>query len=243
MIMMMRRVMCVLAVVLCCACGYTMTAAAAGQPKAVMANTGLPDELKNIVGSEYPSSGEFPYVEKSTEINDYFKKKNNEAKHGMPKVTRQEGPLLSSTRAGAQNHVVSSGGDTSQLPHGETETEVVPDSNAHTRPPLENKSQMPSGPENTVPDTESPVDPTMSQKAEIAKQDGAEGEHEGTVSSSGTSVSLKTEESGPSAEATSSTTVGTHSSEVVDSQHSKSQTPSENTTENSNTNDGNPSQN
>ncbi|ORC92406.1 uncharacterized protein TM35_000031590 [Trypanosoma theileri] len=43
MMMMMRRVMCVLAVVLCCACGYTMTAAAtvnAGQPKAVMANTG-----------------------------------------------------------------------------------------------------------------------------------------------------------------------------------------------------------
>ncbi|ORC81586.1 uncharacterized protein TM35_001121030, partial [Trypanosoma theileri] len=40
--MMMRRVMCVLAVVLCCACGYTMTAAAttvnAGQPKAVMAH-------------------------------------------------------------------------------------------------------------------------------------------------------------------------------------------------------------
>ncbi|ORC83674.1 uncharacterized protein TM35_000601050 [Trypanosoma theileri] len=39
MMMMMRRVMCVLAVVLCCACGYTMTAAAhtttvnAGQPK------------------------------------------------------------------------------------------------------------------------------------------------------------------------------------------------------------------
>ncbi|ORC90032.1 uncharacterized protein TM35_000103000 [Trypanosoma theileri] len=41
--MMMRRVMCVLAVVLCCPCGYTMTAAAAtttaGQPKAVMANS------------------------------------------------------------------------------------------------------------------------------------------------------------------------------------------------------------
>ncbi|ORC83781.1 uncharacterized protein TM35_000571090 [Trypanosoma theileri] len=43
MMMMMGRVMCVLAVVLCCACGYTMTAAAptttvnAGQPKAVMA--------------------------------------------------------------------------------------------------------------------------------------------------------------------------------------------------------------
>ncbi|ORC84017.1 uncharacterized protein TM35_000511180 [Trypanosoma theileri] len=73
--MMMNRVMCVLAVVLCCACGNTMTAAAALQPKAVMANTGLPDELKNIVGSEYPSAGEFPYVEKSTGINDYFKKK------------------------------------------------------------------------------------------------------------------------------------------------------------------------
>ncbi|ORC84018.1 uncharacterized protein TM35_000511190 [Trypanosoma theileri] len=83
----------------------------------------------------------------------------------------------------------------------------------------------------------------MSQKAEITKQDGAEGEHEVRVSSSGTSVSLKTEESGPSAEATSSTTLGTHSSEVVDSQHITSQTPSENATENSNTNDGNPSQN
>ncbi|ORC88676.1 uncharacterized protein TM35_000151070 [Trypanosoma theileri] len=41
MMIMMRRVMCVLAVVLCCTCGYTMAAAAAvdgaGQPKAVMA--------------------------------------------------------------------------------------------------------------------------------------------------------------------------------------------------------------
>ncbi|ORC83961.1 uncharacterized protein TM35_000521050 [Trypanosoma theileri] len=45
MMMMMRRVMCVLAVVLCCACGYTMaapvsattTTVKAGQPKAVMA--------------------------------------------------------------------------------------------------------------------------------------------------------------------------------------------------------------
>ncbi|ORC90035.1 uncharacterized protein TM35_000103030, partial [Trypanosoma theileri] len=39
MMMMMTRVMCVLAVVLCCACGYTMTAAAStpGQPKAEMA--------------------------------------------------------------------------------------------------------------------------------------------------------------------------------------------------------------
>ncbi|ORC84267.1 uncharacterized protein TM35_000471620 [Trypanosoma theileri] len=44
MMMMMRRVMCVLAVVLCCPCGYTMTAAAstAGQLKAVMALDGIP---------------------------------------------------------------------------------------------------------------------------------------------------------------------------------------------------------
>ncbi|ORC89767.1 uncharacterized protein TM35_000113010 [Trypanosoma theileri] len=43
--MMMRRVMCVLAVLLCCACGYTMAAAAttAGQPKAVMAEIGTPE--------------------------------------------------------------------------------------------------------------------------------------------------------------------------------------------------------
>ncbi|ORC83972.1 uncharacterized protein TM35_000521160 [Trypanosoma theileri] len=44
MMMMMRRVMCVLAVVLCCPCGYTITAAAstAGQLKAVMALDGIP---------------------------------------------------------------------------------------------------------------------------------------------------------------------------------------------------------
>ncbi|ORC88672.1 uncharacterized protein TM35_000151030, partial [Trypanosoma theileri] len=37
--MMMRRVMCVLAVVLCCACGYTMTAAAADSNVASLAPT------------------------------------------------------------------------------------------------------------------------------------------------------------------------------------------------------------
>ncbi|ORC80670.1 uncharacterized protein TM35_001501000 [Trypanosoma theileri] len=49
MMMMMRRVMCVLAVVLCCACGYTMTAAA------TTANTnGHPKAAMSFLGSFYP---------------------------------------------------------------------------------------------------------------------------------------------------------------------------------------------
>ncbi|ORC84232.1 uncharacterized protein TM35_000471270 [Trypanosoma theileri] len=51
--MMMRRVMCVLAVVLCCACGYTMTAAAAGETLELLSAT--------------PNMDEFPHIPRVTE--------------------------------------------------------------------------------------------------------------------------------------------------------------------------------
>ncbi|ORC90635.1 uncharacterized protein TM35_000084330 [Trypanosoma theileri] len=55
MMMMMRRVMCVLAVVLCCACGYTMTAAAAdGQPKVVITSD-MVKEAHDISWDQFPA--------------------------------------------------------------------------------------------------------------------------------------------------------------------------------------------
>ncbi|ORC80899.1 uncharacterized protein TM35_001391010 [Trypanosoma theileri] len=103
MMMMMDRVMCVLAVVLCCACEYTMMAAAAhttvnaGQPKAVMANKG-PDipEWNDFLGT---AIHDYDCINKTKDTSDsgmnctnWRNHRNGEKKHSLPDSTKSKDP-------------------------------------------------------------------------------------------------------------------------------------------------------
>ncbi|ORC90641.1 uncharacterized protein TM35_000084390, partial [Trypanosoma theileri] len=208
----------------------TTTTVNAGQPKAVMAAWGSWD----------PAFAEYRWKEKQKEKEEERKRKEAEAQVlTQTELGRREDLNGLRGEEGVELSVV----DTSLIKESETVTDVIPNSNTHTLSTLKKESQKPLGPDNTSLDTESLGDRTMSQKSEKTEPDDIQGNRAGSVSSSGASLSVQAEEREQSAEAPASTTVGTPSSEVVDSQHIKPQSPSENAKDNSNTNDGNSSQN